>query len=327
MKKLSSNLLFLLLFSLFTNHLFSQKLNRDIILNVVKEVKEKIDSHYVLKEKREVIVSYIDKQLKSGVYFQQLNTDSLCKRLTEDLRQVSKDKHLYVEYLESEKSKVGFDWDAWAKRERIEEIEKNFGFTSLEILKGNVGYMKIVECMNPDRGLKAVTAALLFIENTKGLIIDLRGNGGGYGGLQELILTSYFSEEPVHISTFYSNDAPPNKSYTLPFTIGKRREGTPLYIIIDKKTGSAAEFFAYTLQTFKKAIIIGEPSAGAAHMNSYYSLGNNFRISVSTGAPKNPVTNTNWEGIGIIPDVIETPANAKEKALMLIKSELEKRGN
>ncbi|MGH7446595.1 MAG: hypothetical protein ACREK1_12835 [Longimicrobiales bacterium] len=46
----------------------------------------------------------------------------------------------------------------------------------------------------------------------------------------------------------------------------------------------------------------GEPSAGAANLNSYYDINDRFRISVSTGAPVNPITNTNWEGTGVQPD-------------------------
>ena len=302
----------------------AQNLSKEDISRICIEAKAKIDSHYVIKEKRSRIQSYLDSHLKAGSYFLYSNPDSLAARLTSDLRKVSNDKHLYVQYLKGGGQEQSFDWDAWAKQERMEEVEKNFGFTDLSILPGNIGYMRIVECMNPDRGIKAATSALLFLENTKGLIIDLRGNGGGYGGLQDLILTSYFEEEPVHISTFTSSNAPPNKTYTLPFTVGKRRIGTPLYILTDKKTGSAAEFFAYTLQTFKKAIIIGEPSAGAAHMNSYYPIGKDFCISISTGAPINPITNTNWEGTGILPDVPCSPEQAKEKAWLKMKEALDK---
>mgnify|MGYP001627390277 CR=1 FL=1 len=309
----------LLVSCFFVNIVFGQQLDKKMTAEIVTKAKAMIDSHYVIVPKRRLISQYLDSNLKSGIYYSINDPDSLAKKLTVDLRKVGKDKHLYVEYIQSGASNNTFDWDAWAKQERIDEINKNFGFTELSVLEGNIGYVKMVECMNPDRGIKIAIAALQFLENTRALIIDLRGNGGGYGGLQELFLSSYFDEEPTHISTFTSNNEPPNKSYTLPFTFGKRRIGTPLYIIVDRKTGSAAEFFAYTLQSFKKALIIGEPSAGAAHMNSYYPLNQNFRISVSTGAPINPITKSNWESVGIIPDIACPPSEAKDLAVKKIQ--------
>ena len=74
------------------------------------------------------------------------------------------------------------------------------------------------------------------------------------------------------------------------------------------------------MQSFGKAKIIGKPTAGAAHMNSFYPLNENFRISISTGAPINPKTNTNWENIGVIPDY-PAEENEIEKAMELIKQD------
>lgn len=303
----------------------AQGLSKAAVSKICRNIMLRIDSSYVIKENRGHIIRYLDSNLKVGSYKSFTSPDSLAAQLTTDLRKASKDKHLYVQYVSEGNRNDSFDWSAWSKQEKINEIDKNFGFTELAVMQGNIGYMRIVECMNPDRGIRTAISALLFLENTKGLIIDLRGNGGGYGGLQDLILASYFDEEPTHISTFISNESTPNKVYTLPFTFGKRRIGTPLCILIDRKTGSAAEFFAYTLQAFEKAIIVGEPSAGAAHMNTYYPLGEGFLISVSTGAPINPITMKNWEGAGVIPDIIISPEMAKQKAWEEISKTLTKK--
>lgn len=113
--------------------------------------------------------------------------------------------------------------------------------------------------MHPQRGMQIADAAIKFIENTDGLIIDIRRNGGGYSGLMQYIMNHYFDGGPSHISTtFYSGkDEIPTKEYSSDLVYGKLRVDTPLYIITDNKTGSAAEFFAYTLQSFEKAKIVG----------------------------------------------------------------------
>lgn len=260
-----------------------------------------------------------NEMISSKKYLGITHPDSLAKTLTRDLRAISNDKHLYVKYIETDEKKTEFDWDAWEKEERLLEKKQNYGFTEVKILDKSIGYIKIVEFMHPQRGMQTAVAAMKFVENTDGLIIDIRGNGGGYGGLMNYILNHYFDGGPTHISTtiYSEKDKLPDKEYSSDLVYGKLRVNTPLYIITDQKTGSAAEFFAYTLQSFGKAKIVGQPTAGAAHLNSFYPLNDNFRISISTAAPINPNTNTNWENTGIAPDYV-VQENEIEKALELI---------
>lgn len=307
---------------------FSQELTKKEIEEVTSKIPKLISEHYVLKEKRSTITSGFNKRIKSKKYLSITNPDSLAKTLTRDLREIGNDKHLYVKYLETERQEEAFDWDAWEREERILEKKQNFGFTEVKILEENIGYIKIIEFMHPQRGLSTAVAAMKLVENTEGLIIDIRGNGGGYGGLMNYILNHYFDGGPTHISTtIYSDENElPNKEFSSDLVLGQLRINTPLYIITDGNTGSAAEFFAYTLQSFGKAKVIGQPTAGAAHMNSFYQLTDNFRISISTGAPINPKTKTNWENIGVIPDHI-AKENELEKTLELIKKELKPKAN
>lgn len=315
--------IFLIVLVKLTSPLYSQELTKNEIADIIEKIPGLISENYVLSEKREYISNEFARRIRSKKYFSISNPDSLAKTLTRDLREISNDKHLYVNYLKTSGKKEEFDWDAWEREERILEKKQNFGFTEVKILEGNIGYIKIIEFMHPQRGMQTAVAAMKFVENADGLIIDLRGNGGGYGGLMNYILNHYFDGGPTHISTtLYSDkDELPSKQYTSDLVYGKLRINTPLYIITNGKTGSAAEFFAYTLQSFEKAKIIGQPTAGAAHMNSYYPLNEHFRISISTGAPINPRTNTNWENTGVIPDYL-VQEHEIEKALALIVGEV-----
>ncbi|MEP1096068.1 MAG: S41 family peptidase [Cyclobacteriaceae bacterium] len=298
---------------------FSQELTRKEINTITSQIPKLILENYVLSEKKVPLANAFLQKIESRKYVEINNPDSLAKVLTKDLREISLDKHLYVKYIEPNEKKQEFDWDAWESEERILEKKQNFGFTEIRILEGNIGYLKIVEFMHPQRGMQTAVATMKFVENTEGLIIDIRGNGGGYGGLMNYILNHYFDGGPTHISTtiYSEKDKLPNKEYSSDLVYGKLRVNTPLYIITDEKTGSAAEFFAYTLQSFGKAKIVGQATAGAAHMNSFYPLNETFRISISTGAPINPKTNTNWESVGVIPDY-EIVENQIDRSLELI---------
>jgi hypothetical protein len=93
--------------------------------------------------------------------------------------------------------------------------------------------------------------------------------------------------------------------------------GKPLYVLTSGGTGSAAEEFAYHIKNFKLGTLIGEPTAGAANNDSITPVAPGFVISTSTGRPVHPVTGTNWEGIGVLPDVAVPADQALDKALLL----------
>ncbi len=273
-----------------------------------------MDSHYVFEERRAAIADRVRAGLDAGRYQAAPSLDSLAAVLTRDLQAATGDGHLYVEYARIEGGE-GTDWEAWAERERIEERTTNHGFTEARVLGGNVGYLRVVGWMEPQRGYDAAVAAMRFLENTDAVVIDVRGNGGGYGGLAELIASYFFASPPTLLMTTRYSDpsAQPSTLYTLPFVPGARRPDDPLFVLVDGGTGSASEFFAYTLQAFDKAVVVGEPSYGAANRNSYYDLGRGLRLSVSTGAPVVAATGTNWEGSGVQPD-LEVPASEAPRA-------------
>jgi C-terminal processing protease CtpA/Prc len=81
----------------------------------------------------------------------------------------------------------------------------------------------------------------------------------------------------------------------------------PLYILVNGRTASAAEAFAYALQAHKRAKIIGQTSAGAANMNVFHRVNNEYYVSVSVAAPALPGTDSSWEQKGVQPDHVTKP--------------------
>lgn len=319
MRKLFS--VFLLIFSL--HAMVSQELNREQIRGIVGKIPDLIRENYVFKNKGNEYGTTFQLEVNSGRYDNIKTLDSLAKRLSADLLKISSDRHLYVSIIELNTAEVTAESQSWQQQEQALELKQNYGFTAVQILDGNIGYLKIVEFMHPQRGMPTAVVAMKFVENSRGLIIDLRGNGGGYSGLMLYILNHFFDGGPTHISTTFYADQQPLKEYSSDLVLGKLRVDTPLFILINEKTGSAAEFFAYTLQAFKKAKIVGVPSAGAANRNSFYLLRDNFRISISTASPINPITKTNWESKGVQPDYwIEE--DLLQQTIKLILKELEK---
>ena len=67
--------------------------------------------------------------------------------------------------------------------------------------------------------------------------------------------------------------------------------------------GSAAEGFAYTLQSLSRATIVGEVTAGMAHPSEEVVINDYFRVSVPYRRSENAVTRTDWEGTGVVPQI------------------------
>ena len=72
----------------------------------------------------------------------------------------------------------------------------------------------------------------------------------------------------------------------------------------------------YDLHLLKRAIVVGEISAGAANPGGMVRIGEHFQLFVPRGRAVSPISGTNWEGTGIKPD-IEVPASAALKTAHL----------
>ncbi|WP_353719859.1 S41 family peptidase [Dyadobacter sp. 676] len=280
---------------------------------VVSAVAQLIETHYVDKAAGGRISSDFRKLSASGKYARLNDKAALSEELSKDLRKISNDGHLYVQG-----KKAVADNQNWEQIEKKAEKKYNYGFTRVEILDDDIAYIRITEFMHPKRSMQTAVAAMKLVENSDNLIVDLRGNGGGYPGIMEYILNHYFEGEPIELSTTKSSNGGSQVTFTSDLIYGKLRTGTPLYVLIDQKTASAAEYFAYTLQAFKKAVIVGRASAGGANRNEYFDLPAGLRMSISVASPVNPVTQTNWEGKGVIPDVVSD--DPERKAVELIRA-------
>lgn len=76
-----------------------------------------------------------------------------------------------------------------------------------------------------------------------------------------------------------------------------------MFVLINNKTASPAEAFAFVLQQNKRAKIVGERFAGAAYMNSWYAIDDESFVSVSTANPSILGKGVSWELAGVEPDV------------------------
>ena len=135
-----------------------------------------------------------------------------------------------------------------------------------------------------------------------------------------LIASYLFGEKPVHLSTLYIRyQNRTDHFYTDPNVPGEKLGSTkPVYVLTSRSTFSAAEGFAYHLQSLKRAVIVGEVTGGGAHAGGYLPLGNDLEVFVPSIRATNPITGTNREGTGVRLDIEVAEHRARDAALEAI---------
>lgn len=285
---------------------------------VIEEIACRIETAYVLAEPATEMAEALRSRLQAGVYDQIGSLETLAQQLTEDLRAISHDGHLRVRFHE-DPAQVMPAWNTpgpGAESLYLRHAQRsNFGFVKVEILPDNIGYLRLDEFGDPALGGETASAAMRFVAHTDALIIDLRENGGG-GGMGAILATYLFGHKRVHFSDFhirFRNEIV--QSWTAPFVPGPTYADKPVYVLIGPKTASAAESFSYDLQSQKRVTLIGQKTAGAANPGGYFRVSEHLAVFVPTGRPVNRVTGTNWEGIGLQPDIEVEASAAFEYAL------------
>ena len=144
----------------------------------------------------------------------------------------------------------------------------------------------------------------------KTLILDLRGNGGGYVTTCQRLVSGFFNKEFKIAEHKGRKEIKPMKSHNNnnPFT-GK------LIVLVDNRSASASEVFARVIQLEKRGTIIGDRSAGMVMRARVFphELGLDTIIPYAasvTDADLIMVDGKSLEKVGVVPDEIKLPAPA-----------------
>jgi len=301
-----------------------KKLSKEEIAVTIDSISRKLQKNYVFPLIADKMAAILKTNLKKGKYNSFTNPNELAVQLTTDLRDVSKDKHLMAVYnpevIARENALTPEDRvneEAEWNKELTQQLKRdNYGFKEVKILDGNIGYMDLREFTDPKYGGETLTATIRFLSHTDAIIIDLRQNDGGSPAMVQLLASYFFSSEPVHLADHYNRPKDElTQSWTLPYLPGIRLPYVPLYVLTSTKTFSAAEAFSYELKCLKRAIIVGEKTAGGAHLTGSVITTDKFYLRIPQGRTTSPVTKQNWEGIGVTPDVEVKAEDALNTAL------------
>jgi carboxyl-terminal processing protease len=141
-------------------------------------------------------------------------------------------------------------------------------------------------------------------EKIDGLVIDLRGNGGGF--LPEAqSLTGLFVDQGPVVQVQFANGA---KEVLDDIEQGTTYDG-PLVVLIDRFSASASEIFAGAIQDYRRGVVVGQRSFGKGTVQNLVPLQRwsskpvNGQLTV-TIAKFYRVTGDSTQNRGIEPDVV-----------------------
>jgi carboxyl-terminal processing protease len=147
------------------------------------------------------------------------------------------------------------------------------------VFDGKVGYIKL-DVFN-ENAAEDVQASIkrLTGEGAKGIILDLRGNGGGI--LEEsLDISNMFLKQGQRILSVRGRGVGPDSTYdaeTQPIL-----PTLPVVVLTNSFTASASEIVSGALQDHDRALVLGETSFGKGLVQSVYSLDGGYALKLTT---------------------------------------------
>lgn len=286
----------------------------------VESLATAIERKYIFPDVAKKTAAELRARLKKGAYNGLDSAFAFCDSLSGDLRAIGKDRHFRVGYWYRDLPESVFLDSNPTNEERVRadlQVRRlNYGFEKVQRLAGNVGYLELRAFDGSPNGGRLAMAAMTLLDGSDALIVDLRRNGGGDPNLIMLILSWLFpSDERVHVNDFYLREGNETRQYFTSTAVPATRYlNKEVYVLTSRRTGSAAEEFAYDLKNLKRATLIGETTAGAANPGGPVRLNSHFAAFVSHGRAVNPITKTNWEGVGVEPDVKTSADDALKTA-------------
>jgi len=282
---------------------------------IVGQALDKIEAGYVFPELTADIDGAIRRRLAAGEY-DDLDGPALCELVTTHLQEVCPDKHLRLLWMDEAQSLDPADADDGRAAFLALLRAENQGIRRVEQLDGNVGLIDVRRIAFADTGASAIGAAMQLVAHSTALILDLRACHGGAPEGAAMWCSYFFRDDQVHLNDIYERSTGTTRQYwTTAHLPAPRFADRPVYVLTSEVTFSGGEDVAYTLQAHGRAVIVGETTRGGAHPTARHAVTEHILVTVPTARTINSVTGTNWEGVGVIPDVPVPADRALDTAL------------
>jgi hypothetical protein len=271
--------------------------DRDVA-EVVKALNRQLQEKYPLVELGGQYQRAITAAWQGGTY-RGLAPCELAKRLSSDLRAVHRDRHLNVRCGTLE---PGPDLPPDKLGHGIESVQLD-SQASIAVIK-SPGPWSL-----EDEAFDTASHAMALAADAKNVVIDVRDNPGGHGEIAYFFATYFLPKGEVRLFErgLFRPPQEPELIYTLADVPGRRMADARLFILVNSRTASAAEGFAFGMQQMHRATIVGQTTAGAGIAGTTVSLGHGVLMFIPFKLVVAPDSDTAYEGVGVVPDLKTAP--------------------
>ncbi|MBR5570306.1 MAG: PDZ domain-containing protein [Oscillospiraceae bacterium] len=166
-----------------------------------------------------------------------------------------------------------------------------------KMLENNIGYIRI-ENFNTNCAKHTIEQIKTLVDQgAKGLVFDVRYNGGGYVTEMVEILDYLLPEGDLFVSQYYDGE-----KYVE--TSDKNCLELPMMVLVNQDSYSAAEFFAAALREYEWAQVVGLPTVGKSYFQETYEFADGSAVSLSVGKYFTPKGVCLQDEGGLVPDVV-----------------------
>ncbi len=271
-----------------------------------------VRSHYVFPDVAEEIVAGLDDSVADG------SPDDIAAAWTSQLQSVNQDRHLRVRRRRAVQPAGESDMKAHYAADAIRNAG---GVQGVSRLDARTGLLTIAPYLSPMHMAEPyLIAAFALLNGVDRLVIDVRDALGGTPETVAFICGHLLGDEPVHLHDVLDRDGAVRQFWTSP-TAGRLPVETRIAVLTSERTFSAAEELAYNLQALQRATIFGRPTRGGAHPTEIFDLTETLEVAIPVARSVNAVTGTNWEQVGVVPDVNCEPSDALDQALQSFETQ------
>jgi len=279
---------------------------------IVDSLASALRAYYVDADTGRAIAEHLLAREHDGAYDTVTSLADLATRLMADMRAAHPDKHLWV---------LTEGGPAPGGPESANGPPPDFGFADARVLVGNVGYLKVTRMVIPTpEAQAALVVAMAKLMAVRTMIVDVRGNWGGAGGMNAYLWGYFTGPDSVATLEVWSRAmGKVMQNWTRPATSPGPRRDVRLFVLTDSVTVSAAEAFAFWLQQSGRAKIVGGRTAGGGHNVRRVPIAPGVDALISVTRVSYPGTQREWEGVGVEPDVPAPAAQALDVAVRLAR--------
>jgi len=286
---------------------------------VIQAVIANLKQHYAYPDRAQTATDALLAHERSGDYRRAADSAALAGLLTRDLRAASQDNHLEVVYIPAVRRQPLPSSGSPPPPAGQSASQAACTFESVRMLQSNIGYFKLNSFPDVSACQVAAKAALAALNGADALIFDLRDNRGGFPDMVMLIV-SYLFDHPVYM--YNPREETTHQSWTRSPVPGSRLSDKPVVILTSSTTYSGAEHFSYNMKMLKRATLVGERTAGATDVASFYRINEDFGMGIPTTKPINPYSEPDWAAVGVEPDIKVKSTDALASAEKLLQKKL-----